>query len=48
MRLRGADQVMAKDPSTLRDLGKDLRGLTEVVPLNDSFQETKSILESIR
>jgi signal transduction histidine kinase/CheY-like chemotaxis protein len=32
MRLRGADQVIAKDSSTLRDLGKDLRDLTEVVP----------------
>ncbi|RYZ76368.1 MAG: response regulator, partial [Proteobacteria bacterium] len=32
MRLRGADQVMAKGPSTLHDLGKDLRGLTEIIP----------------
>jgi len=32
MRLRGAYQVMAKDPSTLRNLGRDLRGRAEVVP----------------
>jgi CheY-like chemotaxis protein len=32
MRLRGADQVLAKDTSTLRALGKDLRDLTEATP----------------
>ena len=29
MRLRGADQVLTKDTTTLRDLGKDIRALTE-------------------